>query len=156
VPTGRIILNAEQATGHYRRSLSRVLLPEDAVAREALVWADAGAELVLYPGRATLALEEGLIRVSLPVLTEQSGPADIMAVFATGTAVAPAGMFAATQARPNGPDVVLDRRAEPLIAATWQALLQLAADAVAPDPPSDLQTAPGELAIIPAPQVGAR
>jgi hypothetical protein len=144
-------LDAEQATGRYRRILSRVLLPEASGTAEALVWEDAGAELALWPGRATLALlQEGLIRVSLPVLTEQSGPADILAVFATGTAGAPAGMFAATQARPSGPDVVLDRWAEPLVAATWQALLELAADAVAPDRPSDLQTGPGELVVVAA------
>lgn len=156
--TRRVALNAEQAAGRYRRSLSRVLSPDVSDEIEALVWDDAGAELVLWPGRVTLALEDGLIRVSLPVLTEQSGPAEIVAAFATGTSEAPAGMFAATRVRPSGPDVVLDRWAEPLVAATWQALLRLAADVLAPDLPGDLQAGFGRLVVaaVDAPQVTSR
>ena len=144
---GVVALDEREATKRYRTALKAALAPGAKKPADAVVWEDAGAELLLHPARARLACEEGPGRVVIPVYTEQTDDAEILVPFAVGRPDAPAGLVMATETRPRGPDVVVDRWAEPLLAAAWEALVGVAVDAAAPALPAALSAAQGRVEI---------
>jgi|SRR5215217_947313 len=137
--TGRThAVDAQEVRERYRAALRRALSPDAAEPPGALVWADAGAELVVRPEAAGVACEDGLVLVTLPVASEQTGEAEVVVPFAVGTAGVDAGLFMATQTRPRGPEAIVDRWAEPLVAAAWDALVRLAVDVAGAAPPTGI------------------
>src|SRR4051794_3126432 len=112
-----VALEEPAVSERYRSTLRHALAPDLPDAPEALVWADAGAELLLRPGEAGVALEDGLVLVTLPVATAQTGETTVVVPFAVGRPGVEAGLVMATQTRPRGPDAIVDRWAEPLVAA---------------------------------------
>jgi hypothetical protein len=142
-------LDEAEARAHYRDALQRSIVGGAPSPRDALVWADAGAELLVRPGLAKLACLDGLVLVTIPVFTEQTSEAEVVVPFAVGRPDAPTGLLMATETRPRGPTVIVDRWAEPLTAAAWDALVALAVDAVAPAAPTALSGEPGALTIVP-------
>jgi hypothetical protein len=142
-----VVLTPDQATDAYRQAAKATLPPDRSEPAEAIVWHDAGAELLLYPGRASLAVETGLLLATIPIFTEQTGSADVVVPFAVGSADTNAGLAMATRSRPSGPDAVLDRWSDPLVNAAWQALLVVAIDAVAPARPAALAAERGMLMV---------
>lgn len=143
------MLTPDEATAAYRRAARIALSPGVATPAEVVVWHDAGAELLLYPGRASLAVEAGLLLATIPIFTEQTGSADVVVPFAVGSADTNAGLAMATRSRPSGPEVVLDRWSEPLVDGAWQALLVVATSAVAPGRPAALAAERGKLMVQP-------
>jgi hypothetical protein len=93
---------------------------------EAVVWHDGDSELLLRLDRVTLERrEDGTILVHLPVFCEESGDAEVIVPFAV--ARRPGGaLVAATDTVPHGPAAVVNRWGEPLVAAAWEALAEVA------------------------------
>ena len=149
IPLERAVtLDEPEMTSRYRTALRRAVAPDGAAAADAVVWVDAGAELLVRPEQATIACLDGLLLVAIPVFTEQTSEAELVVPFAVGGAHAPAGMLMATETRPRGPAIVVDRWAEPVTAAAWEALVALAVDAAAPASPRALSAATGALTVV--------
>jgi hypothetical protein len=122
IPIGRDALAALIAHA-CRRALGRA----SARARTTeVIWRDGADELAVDPGRVTIETRAGAAAVTIPVRCDQSGPGEVEVVFALGSPDRPAGLFAATDGRPRGPSVVVERWADPLTALAWSALLELA------------------------------
>jgi hypothetical protein len=93
--------------------------------RTEVVWVEGESELAVGIAGVEVKLDEGLIRVLIPVRCDQTGPATVEALFATGSPTAPAGLYAATPRRPNGPPLVVDAWGNALVAFAWQCVLGL-------------------------------
>lgn len=91
-----------------------------------VVWRDGPDELVVDPGRVTVLTKTGAVAITIPVRCDQTGDDRVEVVFAVGSPGRPAGMFAATDGRPRGPTVVVERWADALTALAWSTLLELA------------------------------
>jgi hypothetical protein len=93
--------------------------------RTEVVWVEGESELAVGIAGVEVKVDEGLIRVLIPVRCDQTGPATVEALFATGSPSAPAGLYAATPRRPNGPPIVIDAWGDALVAFAWQCVLGL-------------------------------
>jgi hypothetical protein len=145
-PPAAVTFDEAEVAELYRRQLRRSLAQGEEEPTDAIVWSDAGAELLLHPTRARIDCDDGLLLVTVPLFTEQTGEAEIVVPFAVGPEGAP-GLVMATETRARGPDVVLDRWGDPLIAAAWDALVGLAVEAVAPALPAGVSALPGQLTV---------
>lgn len=90
-----------------------------------LVWSQGGSELVVGIGAVNVQTGGGVIAVTIPVRCDQAGQTEVHVSFAVGTPDQPAGLYAATQRRPQGPAVVLDSWGEALVAYAWHVVLGL-------------------------------
>jgi hypothetical protein len=90
-----------------------------------VVWTDGDSELLVHAARARLVTIEGFALAGLPVFTEQTDEVEVVVPFATGTPRAPLGLVVATEPEPRGPLALVARWGDPLVAAAWQALLDL-------------------------------
>ncbi len=93
--------------------------------RSEVVWVEGENELAVGIAGVDVKLGDGLIRVLIPVRCDQSGPARVELLFATGSPSEPAGLYAATSRRPNGPPVVIEAWGDALVAFAWQCVLDL-------------------------------
>ena len=91
-----------------------------------VVWSDGGDELAVDPAQVKVNTTAGAIAVVIPVRCDETGPATVEVAFAVGAPDRPAGLYAATEERPRGPAVIVDRWADALIAFAWSAVLELA------------------------------
>jgi hypothetical protein len=103
-------------------------------APDAILWQQGVDALLVRITAMTAAVGDGWVMVTIPVSCDQiQGPAGappsqpVTVTFVMGTADRPAGMFAATPSRPDGPAVVVERWADALTALAWQALLDTVA-----------------------------
>jgi len=90
-----------------------------------VVWSAGGSELVVGIGSVNVQTAGGVIALTIPVRCDQSGPTEVHVSFAVGSADQPAGLYAATQRRPQGSAVVLDSWGESLVAYAWQVVVGL-------------------------------
>jgi hypothetical protein len=90
------------------------------------VWSKGDIELMVGIGAVEVQTSDGVIVVAIPVRCDQSGQTQVHVSFAVGDANNPAGLYAATQRRPQGPDVVIESWGEALVAYAWLVVLQLA------------------------------
>ena len=79
-------------------------------------WQEGDRELVIYPSRVTARFANGVIVVTIPVSTDQTGDVAVFVSFVVGSPKQPAGLVATTSARPTGPAVIVDSWSNPLIA----------------------------------------
>lgn len=93
--------------------------------RTEVVWVEGENELAVGIAGVDVKLSDGLIRVLIPVRCDQTGEATVEVLFATGSPTEPAGLYAATPRRPNGPEVVLAAWGGALVAFAWQCVLDL-------------------------------
>jgi hypothetical protein len=91
-----------------------------------VVWTDGDAELLVRADAARVRCVDGAVLVGLPVYTDQTGEAEVVLAFAVG-----AGLRMAAERPPRGPDTVVDRWGEALLAAGWDALVAVAAGVAA-------------------------
>jgi hypothetical protein len=89
------------------------------------VWTSGDSELLVGIGAVDVQTLDGVIVVTIPVRCDQSGPAEVHVTFAVGSPNQPAGLYAATQRRPQGPEVVIESWGEALVAYAWSVVLQL-------------------------------
>jgi hypothetical protein len=87
------------------------------------VWVYGDSELAVNLVGLSVKLSDGLIYVLIPVRCDQTGDATIEVAFAVGTADEPAGLYASTYRRPNGPPLIVEAWGETLVAFAWQCLL---------------------------------
>jgi hypothetical protein len=93
--------------------------------RSEVVWVEGENELAVGIAGVDVKLGDGLIRVLIPVRCDQSGQARVEVLFATGSPTEPAGLYAATARRPNGPEIVVAAWGDALVAFAWQCVLDL-------------------------------
>lgn len=93
--------------------------------RTEIVWVRGETQLAVGLVGLEVIPADGLITVVIPVRCDQTGPERVHVTFATGSQDAPAGLFAATQARPQGPAIIVEAWGENLVAYAWQCLLGL-------------------------------
>ena len=91
--------------------------------RTEVVWVDGDRELAVSLVDLKVAFADGAIQVVLAVRCDQTGPASVEVVFAVGSEKQPAGLYASTYRRPNGPALIVDAWGEPLVAYAWQCVL---------------------------------
>jgi len=83
------------------------------------------SELIVDPARTRVLTGEGLILVALGVACDQTGPAEITVPFGVGSQQADAGMIVTTEHAPRGPEVIVTRWGEALIALAWEGLMSV-------------------------------
>jgi hypothetical protein len=105
-----------------------------------VVWVQAGCELAIETGGIDVAVHPGLVLVTIPVRCDQVGRAEVLVPFAVGSDQRPSGLVAATEARPRGPNLVVDLWGEQLTAFAWSTFLRVLA-AVAAEAGVDLDGA---------------
>jgi hypothetical protein len=88
-----------------------------------VVWVQGDSELAVGLIDLSVKLADGLIVVRVPVRCDQTGGGIVEVAFAVGSPKAPAGLFAATYRRPNGPPLIVDAWGEVLVAFAWQCVL---------------------------------
>ena len=90
-----------------------------------VVWVQGDSELIVSVGKVAVALEPGLIVITIPVRCDQIDRANIVVPFAVGDAERPAGMIVATEDRPRGPALIVDAWGEALLAFAWDLVMTL-------------------------------
>jgi hypothetical protein len=157
-PAPPVPLPVETAQALYGATFAAAAGPPEARAAGAVVWAQTDAELLVRLQRIRVRFLDGLVLVGIPVYCEQTRDAEVVVAFAVGAKDAPAGMIIATESVPRGPDVIVDRWGDALVAAAHQALVALAqsiAGAAGSDVdgvgllPAALQASPDGLEITP-------
>lgn len=109
-----VVIAAKLAAGFFRPTT-----------RQEIVWVEGDSELAVGIASVGISLGDGVARITIPVRCDQSG-ADVVAVtLAVGGPGRPAGLYAATLRRPEGPALVIDAWGEALVAFAWQTLLTL-------------------------------
>lgn len=92
-----------------------------------IIWRDADSEVVLHAERTRVEARDGIVAVALVLeCLETDGASEVVVPFALGSEQRPAGMIVATERRPRGPAILVDRWGEAIVAAAWQALLDIA------------------------------
>jgi hypothetical protein len=112
-----------------QKDLERLVLSavgvEDKRGRHQVIWEQAGSELLVHLERTRLAVLEGLVLVGLTVETVETGRVEVTVPFAVGRPERLAGMVVTSDTQPRGPVIVVDRWGDALIAAAWQALVDV-------------------------------
>ena len=93
--------------------------------RTEVVWVAGDSELAINLAELNVSLDDGVLRVVIPVRCDQTGPGVVEVVFAVGAGDRPAGLFASTYRRPTGPPLVVKVWSEALVAFAWQCVLGL-------------------------------
>lgn len=123
-----------------------------------VVWRDGPDELVVFTSELRFVTPIGLILVGVPVFCDQTGAAEVVVAFAVGAADAPIGLIMATESVPRGPDVIVARWSEHLVAVAYDAVLRVVsalAGSVGVDKldqpliPAGLEAGPNGLRIVP-------
>lgn len=89
----------------------------------ALLWEDAGNQLLVQLAGVQASLGDGFIELTIPVSCDQAPSAAAIVTFVTGTPTNPSGGVTTTEDHPRGPAVVVETWHEPLIAFAWQVVL---------------------------------
>lgn len=93
--------------------------------RNEVVWVDGDSELAVVLNEIDLHLGTGFVEIALPVRCDQTGAALVRVSFACGAPDRPAGLYASTLRRPQGPELVVSVWGDALVAFAWQCLLGL-------------------------------
>jgi hypothetical protein len=96
--------------------------------RRTVLWREGDRELLVAPFRVSARFGQGVIAVTIPVSCDQTGAAEVHVTFVVGDPKRPAGLIAATEARPRGPDVIVDAWGDSLTAFAWHVVLEVAAN----------------------------
>lgn len=120
-----VTIDAERATELLRVAALRASGIFRASTRKEVVWVDGDRELAVSIGELHVVLDDGLLRVLIPVRCDQTGATRIEVAFAVGSPKAPTGLFASTFRRPSGPALIVSAWGEALVAFAWQCLLGL-------------------------------
>lgn len=114
--TALVRVAARRAAGFFRTTR-----------RTEVVWTQGGNELAVGFAGVDVEFGDGTVRVFVPVRCDQCGKARVDVLFVTGSPTRPAGLYASTAKRPNGPGIVVETWGESLVAFAWQCLLELVA-----------------------------
>ena len=120
-----VFISARQSASLLRVASRRAAGFFRPTTRTEVVWVEGENELAVGIAGVDIKLADGLIRVLIPVRCDQSGDARVEVLFATGSPSEPAGLYAATARRPNGPEVVVTAWGDALVAFAWHCVLDL-------------------------------
>lgn len=90
-----------------------------------VLWDDGADQLLVHLAEATMRTGNGFIDLSLVVECDETGRVPVVSTFLTASPERPAGVVWATEDRPRGPSVVVDRWGDALVALGWRALLEV-------------------------------
>jgi hypothetical protein len=93
--------------------------------RTEVVWVEGDSELAVGLDGMRLQFDTGLIALALRVRCDQTGDAEVRVNFACGEPNRPAGLYAAVQRRPQGPELIVATWGDAIVAFAWQCLLEL-------------------------------
>ncbi len=122
-----IVIDRRNATALVRVAARRAAGFFRPTTRTEVVWTQGGNELAVGFAGVDVEFGDGTVRVFVPVRCDQCGKARVDVLFVTGSPTRPAGLYASTAKRPNGPAIVAEAWGEPLVAFAWQCLLGLVA-----------------------------
>lgn len=91
--------------------------------RSEIVWVEGVNQLAIDIAKLDVRVADGVIRVMIPVRSDQTGSVPIEVLFVVGSASEPAGLYAAASKKPTGPDLIVNAWGEALIAFAWQCVL---------------------------------
>lgn len=91
-----------------------------------VIWQDHDGEVFVHLDRTQVVIFPGLVLVALTLESDETGSGQIIVPFAVGTPESPAGLVAATEPNPRGPQSLVDRWGQSAVAAAWQSLLDVA------------------------------
>lgn len=93
--------------------------------RTEVVWVEGESELAVSLDGMKLQFGTGILVLTLLVRCDQTGAAEVRVHFACGEPQRPAGLYAAAQRRPQGPELIVATWADALVAFAWQCVLGL-------------------------------
>ena len=93
--------------------------------RNEVVWVDGDSELAVVLSDIDVRWSSGMVEIALPVRCDQTGDARVRVTFACGSVDRPAGLYASTFRRPQGPEQIVTVWGDALVAFAWQCLLGL-------------------------------
>lgn len=125
LPPGDVVDPIEVRNDDFQELIYTALGVTDRRRRNQVIWEQAGSELLVHLGETRVQVVEGLIIVGLTVESNESGRVEVTIPFAVGRRDRLAGMVATTEPKPRGPNIIIDRWGESLIAAAWQAVLDV-------------------------------
>ena len=92
---------------------------------QTVVWKKGDRSLMIFPARVSAKFGPGVVAVTIPVSCDQTGDVAVTVTFVVGDPARPAGLLAATEARPRGPAIIVNSWGENLIAFAWETMLEL-------------------------------
>ena len=93
--------------------------------RTEVVWVEGESELAVSLDGLKLEIGTGILVMTLLVRCDQTGAAEVRVSFACGEPERPAGLYAAAQRRPQGPELIVTTWGDALVAFAWQCVLGL-------------------------------
>lgn len=127
VPPGEVTPAIDIATDDLQDLVLAAVGVDDKRKRHQVIWEQAGSELLVHFKRSRVAVLDGLVLVGLTVETIETERTEVTVPFAVGRPDRLAGMVVTTEPVPRGPEVIVDRWGEAIIAAAWQILLDVVA-----------------------------
>lgn len=124
-PAPAVPLPVETAQTLYGSAFAAAARPPGSGGSGDVVWTQSDAELLVHLGETRVRFLDGLVLVGISVYCEQTKDVEVVVPFAVGSKDLPAGMVIATETAPRGPDVIVDRWGDQLIAAAQTALVAL-------------------------------
>jgi hypothetical protein len=94
--------------------------------RRPVKWREGERELLVFPGDVSVRLGDGVIAIAIPVFSDQTDKAMVHVTFVVGDPKRPAGLVAATDARPTGPAAIVDAWGDALVAFAWHIVIEVA------------------------------
>jgi hypothetical protein len=94
----------------------------------AVVWVEAGSEVMVYLDSVKIKITGTVIAVSIDLESDQTGRTPLIVTLALGGPSDPAGMLAVTDDLPRGNGILAARWGSAVTAAVWGALLSLLQD----------------------------
>ena len=100
-----------------------------ALTSRAIIWVDAGSEVLVHLDSIQVRLLNGTLLVSIDLETDQTGRSPLIVALAiSADPKDPAGLIATTDEYPRGHGQLASRWGRPLQAAVWASLLSIAQD----------------------------
>jgi hypothetical protein len=93
----------------------------------AILWDSGEDRLVVRVDASNVRVGDGFIDTFVAVECDEIQLTSVVATFVTATMKRPAGFIFASEDRPRGPAIIVDRWGEALVALAWRALVHVAA-----------------------------
>ena len=122
-----ILIDPRQAVELLRVAARRAAGLYRPTKRTEVVWVEGESELAVSLVDIQMKTATGLLQLRIPVRCDQIGKGVVDVFLAVGAPDQPAGVYAATFRRPNGPPLVVATWGDALVAFAWQCVLGLVA-----------------------------
>ncbi|MDH3303499.1 MAG: hypothetical protein OES24_23590 [Acidimicrobiia bacterium] len=125
VPAGEVLDPIEVRNDDLHELILAAVGVTDRRRRNQVVWEQAGSELLVHLAETRVRVVKGLVIVGITIETNETGVVEVTVPFAVGRPGRLAGMIVSTEPKPRGPALIIDRWGDALIAAAWQAVLDV-------------------------------